>query len=72
MGKIVYKNMRTTCLSLKFKYVKGKWFVGDFVCQNIYHLDFVNINILLLINDFSINLKIKKFNFVEQIKVSNK
>lgn len=57
--------MRTTRLSLKFKYVKGKWFVRDFVCQKFCHLDFVNINILLLIKDCSINLKTKKTNFVK-------
>jgi len=57
--------MRKICLSLKFKYVKEKWFVRDFVCQKSCLLDFVNINILLLIKDCSINLKTKKTNFVK-------
>jgi len=57
--------MHTTCLSLKFKNVKGKRFVRDFVCQKICHLDFVIINILLLIKDCSINLKTKTINFVK-------
>lgn len=57
--------MRTTRLSLKFKYVKGKWSVRDFVYQKICHLDFININILLLIKDCSINLETKKTNLVK-------